>query len=280
MFDKIIARFDRLIPPFRKTANTQGVSQDLQPVETTNGFCLVCGRDVTFLSYKPLDFPCKRNSFVCQHCQSNARNRHLAKVILKTFATNIVSLSLADFSSLTTIKIFNTSANGALHRFLSSIVGYEGSEFFEGVLSGDYVNNIQCQDIQKTSFPDNKFDLILTEDVLEHVPDPKKACDEIKRILKPGGWHLSTIPVLFQQEKSITRSILKDGTVQHVLPNEYHHVPYRPEGVLVFTDFGQDLVEVYLERIGATVVYESHNDQQDEENYAIYNNWVYASQKA
>ena len=36
-------------------------------------------------------------------------------------------------------------------------------------------------------FADFSFDLVLSQAVLEHVPDPPKAVDEILRVLKPGG---------------------------------------------------------------------------------------------
>lgn len=36
-------------------------------------------------------------------------------------------------------------------------------------------------------FEDNSFDLAWTIDTLEHVPDPEKALDEIRRVLRPGG---------------------------------------------------------------------------------------------
>ena len=36
-------------------------------------------------------------------------------------------------------------------------------------------------------FPDKSFDLILSQAVLEHVPDPQVAVDEMHRILRPGG---------------------------------------------------------------------------------------------
>ncbi len=36
-------------------------------------------------------------------------------------------------------------------------------------------------------FPDQSFDLILSQAVLEHVPDPQAAVDEMHRILRPGG---------------------------------------------------------------------------------------------
>ncbi len=41
--------------------------------------------------------------------------------------------------------------------------------------------------IMTTGLPDNYFDFIITRLVLEHLPDPIGAINEIKRILKPGG---------------------------------------------------------------------------------------------
>jgi glycosyltransferase involved in cell wall biosynthesis/SAM-dependent methyltransferase/uncharacterized protein YbaR (Trm112 family) len=36
-------------------------------------------------------------------------------------------------------------------------------------------------------FADDSFDLIMSQAVLEHVPDPQRAVDEMTRVLKPGG---------------------------------------------------------------------------------------------
>lgn len=36
-------------------------------------------------------------------------------------------------------------------------------------------------------FPDNCFDVITAIEVIEHIPDPGAALDEIYRVLKPGG---------------------------------------------------------------------------------------------
>jgi ubiquinone/menaquinone biosynthesis C-methylase UbiE len=42
-------------------------------------------------------------------------------------------------------------------------------------------------DIQAIPFKANSFDLIICAHVLGHVPDEKKAIDEMYRVLKPGG---------------------------------------------------------------------------------------------
>lgn len=281
MFDKMVRYIGRMIGVGGKLDNFKTpASLSAIPTESVTGYCFVCGVKGDFISWEPIDFPCKRNTFICNNCGSSARNRHIVKVLLDTFSTNPPSHSLSEFSSHTNIKIFNASANGAIHHFLNGFPGYNGSEFIENVPSGQVVNGIQCQDIQKTSFLDHTFDVVITEDVLEHVPDPLKACTEIRRILKSGGWHLATIPVLFHLAQSVTRASINDGEICHILSPEYHLDPCRHDGVLVFTDFGKDLVGKYLETIGTTIVYESYKNAVDESRYAIYDNWVYASQKS
>jgi len=42
-------------------------------------------------------------------------------------------------------------------------------------------------DICKTDFEDGAFEFIVSSEVIEHVPDPRKAIAELSRILKPGG---------------------------------------------------------------------------------------------
>lgn len=53
---------------------------------------------------------------------------------------------------------------------------------------------ISQQDIAKTSYKSNYFDLVVVCEVLEHLPDPKKALIELKRILKPQGFGIFSVP--------------------------------------------------------------------------------------
>jgi SAM-dependent methyltransferase len=54
---------------------------------------------------------------------------------------------------------------------------------------GDYVGSAE-----RTGLPDSSFDLVLCTQVLEHCDDPWAATREIRRILKPGGHLIATVP--------------------------------------------------------------------------------------
>jgi predicted SAM-dependent methyltransferase len=50
-------------------------------------------------------------------------------------------------------------------------------------------------DIQKTSFPDETWSMIICNHVLEHVPDYQMALTELRRILKKNGILEITVPM-------------------------------------------------------------------------------------
>ena len=49
------------------------------------------------------------------------------------------------------------------------------------------INNVRIADAEKTGFKDQKFDVIIASDILEHIKDEYKALSEWYRILKPNG---------------------------------------------------------------------------------------------
>lgn len=50
-------------------------------------------------------------------------------------------------------------------------------------------------DITRNPHPDDSFDVVLCNHVLEHVPDDRAAMREIARVLRPGGWAVVMVPV-------------------------------------------------------------------------------------
>jgi len=51
-------------------------------------------------------------------------------------------------------------------------------------------------DLQDTGLPDATYDTVFCTQVLQHLPDPQRALNEISRILKPGGRALISVPHL------------------------------------------------------------------------------------
>lgn len=58
-------------------------------------------------------------------------------------------------------------------------------------------HDIQYSALEHTPFPDNTFDVVVSRHVMEHTFDAQKALNEIKRILKPGGFAAAITPHYF-----------------------------------------------------------------------------------
>ena len=51
-------------------------------------------------------------------------------------------------------------------------------------------------DLTDLAFPDRTFDVIYCRHVLEHIPDERRALEELYRSLKVGGWAVIQVPVI------------------------------------------------------------------------------------
>lgn len=119
-----------------------------------------------------------------------------------------------------------------------------GSEYVEDADRAHSLYPIPIQDLQALDLRDDAFDIVITNEVLEHVPSIDRALSEIFRILKPGGVHIGTLPFLYDREQSIVRAKLENGSVVHIMPPEYHENPVDPKGgALVFEIPGWNLLQ-------------------------------------
>lgn len=103
-------------------------------------------------------------------------------------------------------------------------------------------------DMQTLPYDNGSFDLVVHSDTLEHVPDPALGLAECRRVLRPGGWLVMTVPTV---PGRLTRS--RAG-----LPPSYHggEGDARADH-LVHTEFGADawamLCAAAFERIATRV---------------------------
>ncbi len=186
-----------------------------------------------------------REAFACLACYSLNRMEALARVMLARLAqSGEASMAELAFSPIIS-RIHEFGFVGGIAETLSGQPWYSVSEYFDDVPPGEMgPNGIQCQDLGNLTFANESFDLVLSQDVMEHVPDPAKAFAETARVLRPGGSHVFTIPFDYALEHSVTRARITLGEVEHLHSPEYHGDPIRSQGALVFTDFGRDLVDI------------------------------------
>jgi len=142
-------------------------------------------------------------------------------------------------------EVYELSSRGPLVEYLKrkskSLVC---SEYFDGVIPGNYENNVQCQDVQRLTYANERFDICTSTEVFEHVPDDAKGFSEIHRVLKPGGIFAFTVP-LDIGKTTVERAMPGwEGEVRHLLPPEYHSDPFRKsEPILAFRNYGYDILE-------------------------------------
>ncbi|WP_146948583.1 class I SAM-dependent methyltransferase [Cyclobacterium qasimii] len=78
-------------------------------------------------------------------------------------------------------------------------------------------------DIHQIPFPDNSFDVVFCNHVLEHVADDLKACAEINRVLKPNGWGIIQSPV-YEQEITLEDNSITDPKEREKVFGQSDHV--------------------------------------------------------
>ncbi len=179
-----------------------------------------------------------RESMFCTVCGCSFRLRLLSEALVNEYGN--VSLKELVESDLKKIKVAEINSCGKLHQFLQELPALRYSEF------GSKDPSIPSENLEALSYEDNSLDLILTSDTLEHVPNFDVAMSEILRVLKPGGLHVFTIPVVWSR-KTRKRAVLRESGVDNILEASYHGVG-QPD-YLVFTEFGYDII-AQIEKIG------------------------------
>lgn len=199
------------------------------------GRCPVCGRLTLFICLDELKLV--HNHLCCLFCRSASRNRLLAKVLLEEAGG---ASSIAELAAVNRLRIYNTSTDDILSRFLAANGQFVCSGFFPDVPAGTELGErVFCQDLQALTFSDSSFDLVITQDVLEHVRDDGRAFAEIHRVLRPGGIHLFTVPFLFDQPTLL--HIDTSGPEDRLLGEpEYHGDSIRGR-ILTYRTYGIDI---------------------------------------
>lgn len=164
----------------------------------------------------------------------NARQRAVLDLLANwPPAAEIHALRLYAQEALTPLAL---ALRGRYPRFL-------GSEYAATDAQRAALFPVPSEDATGLSFPDGSFDVALTNDVLEHIPDLDRGIAELARVLRPGGLLLASFPFDFNAEATDIRAELVGGGLVHHKEPEYHGNPVDPEGgSLVFQVPGWDVL--------------------------------------
>ena len=110
------------------------------------------------------------------------------------------------------------------------------------------INGFRNENLEAQTMQDQSCEIVITQDVMEHVNEPAKVFAEVARTLKPGGAYFFTTPTYKELVASERRAMYRaDGTIEHLAEPEYHGNPIDDAGSLVTFHFGYDLAQLASE---------------------------------
>lgn len=235
------------------------------------GDCNVCG-NVTAFYYE--DESLYRESLYCGICRTTSRYRSISRGILEAIREmrGVESNSLAGLDSrldLAPLKIYDTqvpfywdTCSYPVPDLLSKCgwIEVQTSLYRPRVpLGAPLALNTTNQNLESLTFKDETFDIVITSDVMEHVRLDEKAHGEIRRVLKPGGVYLFTVPHFRHSRQTLTRVAVVDPSNpemdQFLMEKEYHGDANSEDGkALSYRAYGSELDD-FLKQLGFNVEY-------------------------
>ena len=95
--------------------------------------------------------------------------------------------------------VLDAGAGHCPYASLFSHVIYETADFCKVDKAYGGINYV-C-DLSQIPVAENKYDMVICTQTLEHIPEPKKVLKEFYRILKPGGKLLLSVPLFYEEHE-------------------------------------------------------------------------------
>jgi len=240
-----------------------------------SGRCNVCGNQTRFFYTDPALY---RESLICENCLTSSRYRSIARGVLKAIQeiTEISAPSLTELQP--TVEHISFSVYDTQHPFYWYTSAYPIPDLLsrckwitretsvyrtDKPLGFRLRSHFTNQNLENLSFADNSFDVVITSDVMEHVRLDNKAHEEIRRVLKPGGVYLFTVPHFRHQRETIVRVKVVDPADptkdQFLMEKEYHgDTNSGDHKSLSYRSYGTE-VDEFLSGLGFTVEYNNQD---------------------
>lgn len=223
-----------------------------------HGYCPICEAQGTFVAEREGDLAEKwfpnwfRSSLKCTKCNAPPRERLIART-LTALRPNWRDLSIHESSP------GGWAFSAKLRR---ECKGYVPTQYDPTFPFGQQHSSKRWQneDLEAQTFADAQFDVVITQDVFEHLFHPGIAMKEIARTLRPGGIAVMTVPVVNGWGTTTRRASLVDGKVLHLLPAQYHGNPVGDGSSLVTVDWSYDIGSYLARESGLSVCVSTVDD--------------------
>jgi dTDP-4-amino-4,6-dideoxygalactose transaminase/predicted SAM-dependent methyltransferase len=126
---------------------------------------------------------CNANGYQCPHCGATDRDR--------LYAIYLLSALPKSFARQANFKLLDIAPSAPLSNFIRRkfTIRYRTADRFMKNVD----DRVDIADMH--IYPAGSFDAFICSHVLEHVQDDVKAISELWRVLKPGGWGMTMVPI-------------------------------------------------------------------------------------
>jgi SAM-dependent methyltransferase len=203
-----------------------------------DGYCVTCDAKTTFCSKKEW----LRDYYICTKCGSIPRERALMFCIERYFP-NWKELSILESSP---------APRGASVKLKKYCRNYIAAHYFADFPTGEtHHSGFRNENLEGLTFANEVFDLIVTQDVMEHIFNPAKVFSEIERVLKTGGAHIFSVPLVNKERPSEVLARKEgNGNIIYLQEPEYHGNPISEKGSLVTMHWGYDICDFIYKHSG------------------------------
>ena len=192
------------------------------------GECPICERGTVFVKGGHW----LRDQYYCARCLSIPRFRALIHVLNERFPR------------WRDLAIHESSPAGpSSAKIARECKRYVATHFFPDTEPGTIRDGYRCENLERQTFADESFDVVVTQDVFEHVLEPRQAFAEMARTLRPGGAHVFTVP-WYYWKPTLVRAHRDNGKLVNDCEPDYHGNPIDARGSLVVTEWGIELLDL------------------------------------
>ena len=159
-----------------------------------SGRCGFCGHTGEFVvAEKP-----PREPTIVRRVARPLRYRMQARAIVAAYGMpDAPFTTLIKEKSFRALAIYEPGIIGPFRRKLRKIRGYVNSYYWPDVALGDERDGVRCEDLRRLTFADASMDLVISSDIFEHVRGPMEGFAGALRVLRPGGFHIFTVPMMW-----------------------------------------------------------------------------------